>query len=188
MQRPGGAGLGRQEAGRSGAERRRRALERAAHKQLHWIAAAIVAALAAAPSAPSAAASSAATCKPTRPDPAGPFESTGAPTPRRAKIGTGHVLLGQVLGAPGCKPVAGAIVELWQAGPRGYTRAGRGRVVTDRLGRFRFEGPVPASDDGFLPHIHVYVRARGYESLLSRYVVPSGERTGRLTLVLTSPL
>jgi protocatechuate 3,4-dioxygenase beta subunit len=126
----------------------------------------------------------AATCRPTKPDAVGPFESTAVSAPRRSKIGTGHVLLGRVLSSPDCKPIAGAIVELWQSGPSGYTKAGRGSVVTDRLGGFRFEGPVPASDGGFPPHIHIAVRARGYDDLISRYVVPAGERTGHVTLVL----
>jgi protocatechuate 3,4-dioxygenase beta subunit len=155
--------------------------------QARWIVTAAAVALlvlTAASPAPAAIQAPGATCRPTKPDAVGPFESTAVSAPRRAKIGTGHVLLGRVVRAPDCKPIAGAVVELWQAGPNGYTKAGRGSVVTDRLGRFRFEGPVPASDGGFPPHMHIAVRARGYEDLISRYVVPVGERTGHVTLVL----
>ena len=127
-------------------------------------------------------------CRATPTDPAGPFERTGAPAPRRAKIGVGHVLLGRVLRSGDCKPLGGAVVELWQEGANGYTSRGRGSVVTDRFGRFRFEGPVPSSDGGFPPHIHILVHLAGYDDLLTRYVVPSGERVGRITLVLSSPL
>jgi protocatechuate 3,4-dioxygenase beta subunit len=130
----------------------------------------------------------AATCRPTAPDAAGPFEGTAVVSPRRAKIGTGHVLVGRVVRAPDCRPVAGAVVEFWQAGPNGYDARGRGSVVTDRFGRFRFEGPVPASDGGFPPHIHVLVHMSGYQDLLTRYEVPRGERTGHITLVLESLL
>ena len=62
-------------------------------------------------------------CQPTRNDGAGPFQQSGLSAPRRAKIGAGHVLLGRVLGTD-CKPVAGALVVLWQAGPNGYGPGG----------------------------------------------------------------
>jgi protocatechuate 3,4-dioxygenase beta subunit len=122
-------------------------------------------------------------CQPTRSDGAGPFQQGGIAAPRRAKIGTGHVLQGRVLRTD-CKPVAGALVVLWQAGPNGYGPRGRGSVRTDRSGRFRFEGPVPTSYGG-LPHIHIAVLHPVYEELSTRYVVRRGSRTGRITLVLT---
>lgn len=123
-------------------------------------------------------------CKPTLGDGAGPFQSNAIATPLRSKIGTGHVLLGRVLAAPDCGPVRRAVVYLWQAGPNGYSPRGRGRVLTDRQGRFRFEGPVPASY-GRRPHIHLAVVHPAYEDLLTRYVVRPGAKTGRIRLVLT---
>lgn len=125
----------------------------------------------------------AARCEPTLGDGAGPFQQSGLVVPRRSKIGSGHVLLGRVLSAPNCAPVAGAVVVLWQAGPNGYGPRGRGRVVTDRSGRFRFEGPVPASY-GRGPHIHIAVLHPAYDELLTRYVVRRGAKTGRIRLVL----
>ena len=124
-----------------------------------------------------------ATCKPTVNDAAGPFQANAIATPRRAKIGTGHVLLGRVL-SPACTPVRRALVVLWQAGPNGYGPRGRGSVLTDRAGRFRFEGPVPA-DYGRGPHIHIAVVHPAYEDLLTRYSVRRGTKTGRIRLVLT---
>lgn len=121
-------------------------------------------------------------CQPTKGDSAGPFQQITT-VPRRAKIGTGHVLQGRVLRAPDCAPVANALVVLWQAGPNGYTRRGQGSVVTDRAGRFRFEGPVPASY-GREPHIHIVVSHPAYRELLTRYVVRRGATTGRIRLVL----
>ncbi len=122
-------------------------------------------------------------CQPTRNDGAGPFQQSGLSAPRRAKIGTGHVLLGRVLRTD-CKPVAGALVVLWQAGPNGYGPGGRGSVRTDRSGRFRFEGPVPASEGYGVPHIHIAVFHPAYEELVTRYIVRRGSKTGRITLVL----
>ena len=122
-------------------------------------------------------------CQPTLSDATGPFQQGGVNAPRRAKIGTGHVLLGRVV-APDCGPVARALVVLWQAGPNGYRPKGRGSVLTDRAGRFRFEGPVPSSY-GRQPHIHIAVFHPEYEELLSRYVVRGSAKTGRIRLVLT---
>lgn len=124
-----------------------------------------------------------AACQATRGDGAGPFLQGGAGVPLRSKIGSGHVLLGRVLRAGDCKPVARALVVLWQAGPNGYGPRGRGSVRTDRAGRFRFEGPMPASY-GRAPHIHIAVIHPAYEELLTRYVVRRGTKTGRITLVL----
>jgi protocatechuate 3,4-dioxygenase beta subunit len=130
---------------------------------------------AAAPAAPG--------CPPTIDDGAGPF-GRGAP-PRRAKIGTGHVLTGIVLSAVDCKPLAGARVHFWQANRRGeYLRSGSATVVTDRAGRFRFEGPPPVSYEGRPPHIHMRVVAAEHELLFTRYVKRAGVTRGFVRLVL----
>jgi protocatechuate 3,4-dioxygenase beta subunit len=122
-------------------------------------------------------------CQPTPPDAAGPF-GRGMP-PLRTKIGTGHVLTGVVLGALNCRPLRGAQVQFWQANKTGrYTRAGSATVLTDRTGRFRFQGPFPTSYEGRPPHIHIRVIARGHEPLLARYVPRIGARTGNIRLVL----
>ena len=130
-----------------------------------------------------AASGSSAACRPTLGDGAGPFSQSALATPRRAKIGTGHVLRGRVLRTD-CKPVAGALVVFWQAGPKGYTARGRGSVRTDRTGSFRFEGPVP-TNYGRAPHIHIAIIHPEYEELLTRYIVRRGAKAGRVTLVLT---
>ena len=127
-------------------------------------------------------------CKPTASDTPGPFGRLDAP--RRAKIGTGHVLQGRVLRATDCAPVSRAVVFLWQAGPGGYVYRPRGRasVATNRLGRFRFEGPVPSSSGFRPPHIHIAVIHPEYEELVTRYVVRRGAKSGRIKIVLTSSL
>jgi protocatechuate 3,4-dioxygenase beta subunit len=119
-------------------------------------------------------------CTPTPSDGGGPNRAT----PLRAKIGSGHVLTGIVL-SPTCKPVASARVSFWQAGRNGnYTAAGRGAVVTDRSGRFRFEGPPPTSYEGRPAHIHIKVEAGEFEPLYTRYE-PRGRTRGSIRLVLS---
>jgi protocatechuate 3,4-dioxygenase beta subunit len=130
----------------------------------------------------------AAACRPTVALGGGPFETSGAPAPRRSRIGTGHVLTGRILRYPDCKPVRGAVVEFWQESPNGvYNRRGRAAVVTGRFGTFRFEGPVPP---GGLrgPHIHIHVNAAGFDDFVTTYVLARGERQGRITIVLVSAL
>lgn len=123
------------------------------------------------------------TCKPTPSDTAGPFNRTAVASPRRSRIGKGHVLQGRVLRASDCKPVARALVVFWQAGPGGYGPRGRGSVLTDRAGRFRIQGPVPTSYGG-LPHIHIAVLHADYEELVTRYVVRRGAKSGSVRFVL----
>ena len=122
-------------------------------------------------------------CPPTIDDGAGPF-GRGAP-PRRAKIGTGHVLTGIVLSSADCKPLAGARIHLWQSNRRGqYVRSGSATVVTDKAGRFRFEGPRPVAYEGRPPHIHLRVLAAEHEVLFTRYVPAPGATRGFIRLVL----
>lgn len=121
-------------------------------------------------------------CAPTLSDGAGPF-GRGAP-PRRASIGKGHVLTGIVLSVD-CRPLAAARVHLWQSNRLGrYTRAGSATVVTDRAGRFRFEGPRPVSYEGREPHIHLRVLAPNHEVLVTRYVPAAAAKRGSVRLVL----
>jgi protocatechuate 3,4-dioxygenase beta subunit len=143
------------------------------------LASAVLLAGAAGTSAPAAPA-----CTPTLDDGAGPF-GRGAP-PRRAKIGTGHVLTGIVLSSVDCRPLAGAAIHLWQANRRGeYTRAGSATVITNAAGRFRFEGPRPVSYEGRPAHIHLRVAAKNHELLHTRYVLATRKTTrGSIRLVL----
>jgi hypothetical protein len=120
-------------------------------------------------------------CQPTPSDASGPF-GRGLP-PVRSKIGTGHVLTGVILSAADCKPIKGALVQFWQAGKNGYTRAGSATVRTDANGRFRFQGP-PAVGYGREPHIHIRVSAADHETLLTRYGMAPGSRRGSIRLVL----
>jgi protocatechuate 3,4-dioxygenase beta subunit len=148
-----------------------------------FLAANLIAALVVAATAGAALVPGAPRCAPTFDDGAGPF-GRGAP-PLRAKIGTGHVLIGTVLSVD-CRPVAGARIHLWQSNKRGeYTRAGSATVIADRAGRFRFEGPRPVSYEGRPPHIHLRIVARDHEVLLTRYEPRPNATSGSIRVVLT---
>ena len=122
-------------------------------------------------------------CPATLSDGFGPF-GRGMP-PVRASIGKGHVLTGVILSSLDCKPIAGARVELWQSNAKGrYVRALSATVLTDRSGRFRFEGPYPASYEGRPPHVHLRVVAPAHDILLTRYEPTRGSHRGSIRLVL----
>jgi protocatechuate 3,4-dioxygenase beta subunit len=69
-------------------------------------------------------------------------------------------LVGLVL-TRGCKPVAGAIVDLWHADNAGdYDNSGfrlRGHQRADAQGRYRFRTIVPGAYEGRTRHFHVKV-------------------------------
>jgi protocatechuate 3,4-dioxygenase, beta subunit len=88
-----------------------------------------------------------------------------------------------------CRPVAGALVEIWQANTHGrydHERdAGNPRpldpnfqswaeMLTDGEGRFKFitikPGAYPADDSGWVrpPHIHFRISRRGYHELVTQ--------------------
>ncbi len=118
---------------------------------------------------------------------------------RRASVALAAVVLallapasGPARGAAVCKPTpndaAGPFGRGWQAGRNGrYGPAGSATVITDRFGRFRFEGPVPGLDFGSA-HIHIRVTAPPYKTLVARYVLAPGERRGTVRLVLEPDL
>ena len=107
-------------------------------------------------------------------------------------------VVGQVLDES-CRPVAGALVELWQANAHGrYDHekdAGNPRpldpnfqswaeMLTDSEGRFRFKtikpGAYPADDSGWVrpPHIHFRISRRGYHELVTQMYFAGEELNG----------
>lgn len=122
-------------------------------------------------------------CSPTLTDGNGPFGRAAPPV--RAKIGTGHVLTGVVVSALDCEPIRGARVQIWQANAKGiYTRATSATVITDRTGRFRFQGPRPPGYEGRPGHIHLRIVDGDHLPLLTRYEPRSGSARGNLRFVL----
>jgi protocatechuate 3,4-dioxygenase beta subunit len=132
-----------------------------------------------------AAAGGYADCKPTQPDMLGPFYEPGAPV--RTSVGSGYVLSGRVLDAAECKPIPNAQIEFWLANPRGeYDDAHRATVFAGQRGEFRFESNVPVSYGGRPPHIHVRVRARGYEELVTQHYPERDQRKANFDLILVA--
>jgi protocatechuate 3,4-dioxygenase beta subunit len=126
-----------------------------------------------------------ANCKPTQPDMLGPFYEPGAPV--RTRVGSGYVLSGAVLSAEECKPIPNARIEFWLANPRGeYDEAHRATVIASERGEYRFESNVPVSYGGRPPHIHVRVRALGYEELITQHYPQRGQRKANFDLVLVA--
>jgi protocatechuate 3,4-dioxygenase beta subunit len=125
-------------------------------------------------------------CKPTQPDMLGPFYEPGAPV--RTRVGRGYVLSGTVLAAEEeCKPIPKAHIEFWLANPRGdYDDAHRATVFAGQRGGYRLESNVPVSYSGRPPHIHVRVRAPGYEELVTQHYPERGQRKANFDLVLVA--
>lgn len=94
----------------------------------------------------------------------GPFFTPDSPekSDLYADVGRGTrlALSGAVL-TTACRPVAGAVVDVWQADDEGnYDNDGyrlRGHVRTDGEGRYRFTTVVPGEYTGRTRHIHVKV-------------------------------
>lgn len=81
-----------------------------------------------------------------------------------------------------CKPVAGVLLDFWQADGNGnYDNSGfrlRGHQFTDADGRFRLKTVVPGAYVGRTRHIHVKVQPRGGRVLTTQLYFP-GEAKNR---------
>jgi protocatechuate 3,4-dioxygenase beta subunit len=110
----------------------------------------------------------------------GPFFKPDSP--RRTSLlepgmgGVKIVLSGLVLSA-GCRPVAGALVDVWHADDRGaYDNSGtrlRGHLFTDDQGRYRLETIVPGAYVGRTRHYHVKVQAPNRPVLTTQLYFPN---------------
>ena len=107
-----------------------------------------------------------------------------ASSPERTNIrgtagGTKLVLTGTVV-TTGCKPVARALVDFWQAdGAGAYDNSGfdfRGHQFTDAQGRYRLETVVPGLYPGRTRHIHVKVQPAGGRVLTTQLYFPGEAR------------
>src|SRR5215471_14994047 len=76
-----------------------------------------------------------------------------------------------------CRPLGGAVVDLWHADEKGeYDNVGfryRGHVITGPDGAFRFKTIVPAIYPGRTRHYHVKVQAPGSGLLTTQLYFPN---------------
>jgi protocatechuate 3,4-dioxygenase beta subunit len=116
---------------------------------------------------------------PTPSQTAGPFYKPRSPL--RVSLlepgmgGTRIVLTGSVL-ATNCRPIAGALLDFWQADDRGgYDNVGfrlRGHQFADEQGRYRLETVVPGLYTGRTRHFHVRVQAPNQPALTTQLYFP----------------
>jgi protocatechuate 3,4-dioxygenase beta subunit len=89
--------------------------------------------------------------------------------------GTRLIVTGSVLSTD-CRPIPGALVDVWQADDRGeYDNAGfrlRGHLFADEQGRYRLETIVPGAYSGRTRHIHVRVQAPNQPVLTTQLYFP----------------
>jgi protocatechuate 3,4-dioxygenase beta subunit len=123
-------------------------------------------------------------CRLTSRDQLGPFYTRNAPEQTDlCSSGSGGrerlVVTGRVLSAD-CRPLPGALVEVWHADTNGdYSHFTRGKkddpacllrasLRTDAEGRYRFATVVPAEYPGRPRHIHYRVSHAGHETLVTQ--------------------
>jgi protocatechuate 3,4-dioxygenase beta subunit len=91
-------------------------------------------------------------------------------------------LSGQVL-TRSCRPVAGALLDLWHADEWGeYDNKGfryRGHIFADGEGRYRFRTILPALYPGRTRHYHVKVQAPQQSVLTTQLYFPADEAANR---------
>ena len=121
-------------------------------------------------------------CQPTSKDPRGPFYESGAPSRTRiaddSEPGERLVIKGRVQGADCQTPLAGVLLDIWQADRDGnYYDAEaqyrlRGTLMTDADGRYEFETIMPGryvQSSGPRPaHIHFTVSKPGHTALTTQ--------------------
>jgi protocatechuate 3,4-dioxygenase beta subunit len=93
--------------------------------------------------------------------------------------GTRLTVSGYVLGT-NCQPVAGALLDFWQADDSGaYDNVGyrlRGHQFTDTAGRYTLETIVPGLYPGRTRHIHLKVQAPNATVLTTQLYFPNEPR------------
>jgi protocatechuate 3,4-dioxygenase beta subunit len=120
---------------------------------------------------------------PTPPQTEGPYFKPASP--ERASLlepglpGTRLLVAGFVL-TPDCRPLAGALLDFWQADAAGrYDLQGyrlRGHQYTDAAGRYSLETIVPGLYTGRTRHIHVRVQPAGGRVLTTQLYFPDEPR------------
>lgn len=96
--------------------------------------------------------------------------------------GTRLKLAGTVL-TRSCRPVAGALIDLWHADDKGrYDETGyrlRGHQFSDANGRFSFETIAPGRYPGRTPHFHLRAQPRNGRLLTTQLYFPGEPQNQR---------
>ena len=130
----------------------------------------------------------------TPPQTAGPFFKPRSPE-RKSLIESGiqgsKIVLEGNVRSTHCKPVPGALVDIWQADGNGaYDNAGyrlRGHQFADGAGRYRFETVVPGLYPGRTRHFHVRVQAPNRPALTTQLYFP-GEPENKRDFIFNAKL
>lgn len=102
-------------------------------------------------------------------------------SPARASLradgpGDPIALFGRVL-TPDCRPIPGAVVDLWHADARGdYDERGfrfRGHQAADAQGRYAFQSIRPGRYPGRTPHYHATIIVGGRRLLTTQLYFPN---------------
>jgi protocatechuate 3,4-dioxygenase beta subunit len=95
---------------------------------------------------------------------------------REAGMAGTHIALAGIVLTRSCRPVPGALVDLWHADDAGrYDNDGfrlRGHQFTDAEGRYAFETIVPGLYPGRTRHFHVKFQAAGEPVLTTQLYFP----------------
>ncbi len=122
-------------------------------------------------------------CQPTAEDEMGPLYVQGAP--ERNRIGAGYLLMGTVISAADCAPLAGAMIEVWMAGPHGrYGDDWRATLFSAGNGRYYVRSHAPPNYGTGRPHIHIKVSKSGYKTLVTQHYPAKDAGEGMFDLVL----
>jgi protocatechuate 3,4-dioxygenase beta subunit len=121
--------------------------------------------------------------EPTMAETEGPFFKPRSPKRsdlREPGVAGRPVALSGLVLTRGCRPVEGALVDLWQADDAGdYDNKGyrlRGHVFTDAAGRYAFATVVPGLYPGRTRHFHVKVQAPRRPVLTTQFYFPDEAR------------
>ena len=117
--------------------------------------------------------------EPTMPETEGPFFKPRSPQRsdlREPGIAGRSVELSGIVLTRNCRPVAGVLVDLWQADDAGnYDNKGfrlRGHIFTDAEGRYAFRTIMPGLYPGRTRHYHVKVQAPNRPVLTTQFYFP----------------
>ena len=109
----------------------------------------------------------------------GPYFKAGSPERTvlfESGMGGTHLVLTGHVFTTGCRPVAGALLDFWQADATGtYDNTGyrlRGHQSSDASGGYRLETVIPGLYPGRTEHIHVKVQAPGGPVLTTQLFFP----------------